>query len=118
LFLYGLVSAALASEFHPYIRVAVALTLSLGVLTSVDVVPRLLRGERPLLGTDSRLYSVRGVASLILVVLVTAVTVDLLRATTTLSENVLIVTATLVGAIVVFGPVVGYYYRRSVAQSR
>lgn len=123
LLLYGLTSGvlattALAPDLHLYLRVAVALILSLGVVAAVDVIPRLIRGDRPLLGSDSRLYSVRGVVLLILVILVTALIADLLRATTELSENALIITAVVVGAIVVLGPVVGYYWRQSVAQTR
>ncbi|QLG29811.1 hypothetical protein HUG10_19555 (plasmid) [Halorarum halophilum] len=123
LLLYGLTSAALtttalSADLHPYLRVAVALTLSLGVVAVVDAVPRLIRGDEPLLGVESRLYSVRGVVLIILVILVTAVTADLLRATTTFPETVLILTAVVVGAVVVLGPVIGYYWRQSVAQSR
>lgn len=55
---------------------------------------------------------------LILVILVTALIADLLRATTALSENTLIIMAVVVGAIVILGPVVGYYWRQSIAQSR
>jgi hypothetical protein len=105
-------------DLHLYLRVAVALILSLGVFAAVDVIPRLICGDRPLLGSDSRLYSVRGVVLLILIILVTALIADLLRATTELSENALIITAVVVGAIVVLGPVVGYYWRQSVAQTR
>lgn len=123
LLLYGLVSGVLtatvpASDLHPYVRAAVALTLSLGFVVAIDVVPRLIRGDRPLLETSSRLYSIRGMVLLILVILVTASVADLLRAITTLPESVLTLTAIVVGAIVIFGPVVGYYWRQSVVQSR
>lgn len=122
LLLYGLVSAALAttapvSELHLYLRVAVALTLSLGVIAAVDVVPRLIRGDRPLLDEESRIYSIRGVVLVILVILATALIADLLRAITTLPENVLVNTAIVAGIIVVLGPVVGYYWRQSLVQS-
>jgi len=122
LLLYGVISAALATELargvQPYLRVAVALALSLGVVAALDVVPRLVQGDRPLVAKDSRLYSVRGVALLILVVLSTALIADVLRATTTLSETVLVNAAVVAGVVVVLGPVVGYYWRQSVAGSR
>ena len=116
LLLYGLVAAALEPRFHPYVRAAGALAISLGVVAAADVVPRLIRGDRPLLSTESRLYSVRGLALLTLIILVTAVTADWLRTTTTLSESVVTLTGVVVGATVVLGPVAGYYWRRSVAQ--
>jgi len=123
LLLYGLVAGVLAttppaSDFHPYLRTAVALALSLGVVAAIDVVPRLIRGDRPLVEKNSRLYSIRGVVLLILVILVIASVADLFRATTTLSESVLTSTAIVIGAIVVFGPLVGYYWYQSVARSR
>ena len=116
LLLYGLVAAALEPRFHPYVRAAGALAISLGVVAAADVVPRLIRGDRPLLSTESRLYSVRGLALLTLIILVTAVTADWLRTTTTLSESVVTLTGVVVGATVVLGPVAGSSWRRSVAQ--
>lgn len=113
LLLYGLVASALAPRFHPYIRVAGALVVSLGIIAVVDILPRLFRGERPLIDTDSRLYSVRGLALLTLIILVTAVTADWLRTATTLPESLVTITGFVVGTIVVLGPVVGYYWRRS-----
>lgn len=116
LLMYSLIAAALEPRFHPYARVAGALAISLGLIAAVDVLPRLIRGERPLLSTDSRLYSVRGLALLTLIILVTAVTADWLRAATRLPEVVVTITGFVVGAIVVLGPVAGYYWRRSAAQ--
>jgi len=55
---------------------------------------------------------------LILLILVTAVTVDGLRATTTLSEIIVTIVGVFVGTIVILGPVVGSYWRGSVGQSR
>lgn len=122
LLLYGLISGALATtalaaNLHLYVRVVVALTLSLGAVAVVDTVSHLIRSDKPLFGVESRLYSVRGVVLLILLMLVTAVTADLLRATTTLSETVLILTAFVISGFVILGPVIGYYWRQSVAQS-
>ncbi|WP_276259889.1 hypothetical protein [Haloglomus litoreum] len=113
LLLYGIVATALAPRFHPYTRVAGALVISLGIIAAADVLPRLFRGDRPLLDTDSRLYSVRGLALLTLIILVTAVTADWLRTATTLSESLVTIAGFVVGVIVVLGPVVGYYWRRS-----
>ena len=92
------------------------MAISLGLIAVVDVLPRLIRGERPLLTTDSGLYSVRGLALLTLIILVTAVTVSWLRAATGLPESVVTITGFVVGAVVVLGPVAGYYWQRSVAQ--
>jgi len=118
LFLYALTAGALEPRFHPYLRVIAALAVSLGIVAAVDGIPRLVRGDRPILDTDSRLYSVRGLAVFILLILVTAVTVDGLRATTTLSEIIVTIVGVFVGTIVVLGSVVGYYWRGSVGQSR
>lgn len=116
LVLYGAVTAALDSQLHRYVRVVAALTVSLGVIAVADVLPRLVRGERPLFSTDGRLYSVRGVVLLILIVLVTAVTIDWLRAATTLPESLVTLTGFVVGALVVLGPIAGYYWRHSTAR--
>lgn len=118
LLLYGVVAGALAPRFTPYLRVFVALALTLGIIGAIDILPRLVRGDRPILDTDSRLYSVRGLALLVLIILVTAVTADWLRTTTTLSETAVTITGFGAGVILVLGPVAGYYWRRSAAQPR
>ncbi len=91
------------------------MAISLGLIAAVDVLPRLIRGKQPLLTTDSRLYSVRGLALLTLIIFVTAVTADWLRAAPSLPEVGVTITG-FVGAVVVLGPVAGYYWRRAVAQ--
>lgn len=118
LLLYGFIATALEPRFHPYVRVVGALVVSLGVVAAADVIPQLVRGDRPLLSTDSLLYSVRGVALLILIILVTAVTADWLRTATTLPESLVAVTGFVVGAIVVLGPVAGYYWRQAATRPR
>ncbi|MFC7138002.1 hypothetical protein ACFQRB_19175 [Halobaculum litoreum] len=115
LLLYGLIAEALTPRFHPYLRAAAALALALAAIGAVDVGPRLIRGDRPLLDTDSRLYSVRGLALLTLLILVTAITADGLRAATTLPETVVTLAGFAVGVLVVLGPIAGYYWRRSAA---
>lgn len=118
LLLYGFVATAFVPRFHPYVRVIGALVISLGVIAAVDVIPRLIRGDRPLLSTDSRLYSVRGLALLILIILVTAVAADWLRTATTLPGSLVAIMGFVVGAVVVLGPVAGYYWQRSAAGPR
>lgn len=113
LLLYGGVASALAPRFDPYLRVLVALLISVAVFAVVDTLPAAIRGERPLIHTRSRLYSVRGVVSLILIVLVTAVTIDWLRAMTALSEGLVTLVGFTTGVVVVLGPIAGYYWRRS-----
>jgi hypothetical protein len=113
LLLYGGMASALAPRFDPYLRVLVALLISVTVFAVGDILPAVIRGNRPLIDTDSRLYSVRGVVSLILIILVTAVTIDWLRAMTALSEVIVTLVGFTTGVVVVLGPIVGYYWRRS-----
>lgn len=113
LLLYAALASALEPRFAPYVRVVVALFASAAVFAAVDVLPALVRGERPLVDVDSRLYSVRGLIALISIVLVTAVTVDWLRGSTSLSGPVVTLAGVVVGITVVLGPIAGYYWRRS-----
>lgn len=113
LLVYGVVATAIAPRFTAYLRVLAALFISIGIFGAVDILPALARRERPVLDTESRLYSVRGLVILISLVLVTAVTADWLRAATVLSEIVVIAIGIAVGIAVVLGPVVTYYWRRS-----
>jgi hypothetical protein len=113
LLLYATVASALATRFDPYLRVLAALGVSVVVFGGVDVLTSLIRGDRPLVGADGRLYSVRGLIVLVLVILVTAVTIDGLRGTTAFSEPVGTLLGFVVGVAVVLGPVVGYYWRRA-----
>lgn len=113
LLLYGLVASALAPRLDPYFRVLGTLLVSVAVFAVVDVLPALVRSERPLIAANSRLYSVRGLILLILLILVTAVTADWLRRATDLSDVVVTVTGFVAGVAVVLGPVAGYYWRRS-----
>lgn len=115
LLLYGSVASALAPQFSPYLRVLGGLVISVAVFATVDILAALARRERPGIDADSRLYSVRGLVLLISIILVTAVTVDWLREVTARSEVVVTVAGFVVGITVVLGPVVGYYWRRSVA---
>ncbi|WP_276258550.1 hypothetical protein [Haloglomus litoreum] len=119
LLIYGVVTGALGAfipQFHPYLRVVAGLGLTLGILGAVDVLPQLIRGGGLALDTNSYLYSVRGLVWLSLIILLTALIADLLRATTTLPDTVAIITGFAVGVVLVLGPVVGYYWRRSTAQ--
>lgn len=113
LMLYFLVVAAVAPVLQPYLRVVVGLAVAIGVFAALDVGPALARGESPTIDADSALYSVRGLILLILFVLVAGVTLDALRATTSLSDTWQTVGAVGVAVLVVFGPVVGYYWRGS-----
>ena len=60
LLVYGFVATAIAPGFGPYPRVLAALVVSVVVFAALDILPALARGKRPLVDTDSRLYSVRG----------------------------------------------------------
>ena len=94
----------------------VALAISLGVFAALDVVKARLRSDSAdasTFGEGSRLYAVRGLLVLYLFFLVTAGAAEVLRATTGLSDTVVVLSGALVAAVVVFGPLVGYYYRRS-----
>jgi hypothetical protein len=113
LFLYGLVATAIAPRFMPYPRVLAALAVAIVIFGALDILPPLVKGERPLIDSESRLYSVRGLVMLISIVLVTAVTIDWLRATTAFSEVVVTVAGFTVGIAIVVGPLVAYYWRRS-----
>ncbi len=113
LLLYGFVVTAIAPRFGPYPRVVAALVVNIVVFAALDILPALARGKRPLVDRDSRLYSVRGLIVLILIVLVTAVTADWLRATTSFSEIVVTGIGVVTGSAAVLGPVVVYYWRRS-----
>lgn len=115
LLVYGLVATAIAPRFMPYPRVLAALAVTIFIFGALDILPALARGERPLLDTESRLYSVRGLVMLISVVLVTAVTVDWLRAVTAFSEAVVTATGFSLGVAVVIGPLAIYYWQRSSA---
>lgn len=63
--LYGLASAvlattALAPGLHLYLRIAVALVLSLGVVAAVDVILRLIRGDQPPSGQTAAFIQYEG----------------------------------------------------------
>jgi hypothetical protein len=111
--LYFLVVAAVAPVLHPYLRAVVGLTVALAVFALLDVAPALARGESPRIDADSALYSVRGLVLLIVFVLVAGLALDTLRAATTLSGIGLTVGAVGIAVLLVFGPVVGYYWRGS-----
>lgn len=113
LMLYFVVVTAVAPVLHPYLRVVVGLVVAGAVFAALDVVPALVRGESPTIDEDSALYSVRGLVLLIVFVLVAGLTLDALRATTDLSDTWQTVAAVGVAVLVVFGPVVGYYWRGS-----
>lgn len=113
LLLYGLVASALAQRFDPYLRVLAALGVSVATFATVDILPALLRRERPTIDANSRLYSVRGLVLLVMIILVTAVSVDWLRRATALSEVAVTVIGFVIAVAVVMGPLVGYYWHRS-----
>lgn len=115
LLLYGFVATAIAPRFTPYPRVVAALVVSIIVFAALDMLPALARGNRPLIDTNSRIHSVRGLIVLILIVLVTAVTADWLRVTTDFAEVAVTMIGVVVGSVVVLGPVVAYHWRRSEA---
>lgn len=113
LLIYGLAAAAIAPRATAYPRALAALFLTVLVFGALDILPALVRGDRPLLDTESRLYSIRGLVMLTLIILVTAVTADWLRATTAVPDVVAIVTGFAAGVAVVLGPPVAYFWRRS-----
>lgn len=117
LLLYGVLATALAPRFTPYPRVLAALAVSVVLFGALDALPALVRGERPLLDTDGRLYSVRGLVALVGIVLVTAVTADWLRAAAGASDVVATAAGVALGVAVVLGPVVAYYWRRSLEET-
>ena len=86
---------------------------SLAVFAALDAAQTVLGGDLSFLGEGSRLHAVRGLLVLYLLLLVTAGTGELLRATTGLSNTAVVLTGFVVATLVVFGPLVGYYYRRS-----
>jgi len=92
----------------------VGLVASLAVFGALDAAEAALGGDLTFLGDGSRLHAVRGLLVLYLLLLATAGTAELLRVTTGLSNTTVVVTAFVVAVVVVFGPLVGYYYRRSV----
>lgn len=93
---------------------ASAFVASVGIFAALDTAEALLGGETPTFGEGSRLYAVRGLLVLYLLIVVLAGVAELLRTTTRLSDTTVVVTAFVVAVVVVFGPLVGYYYRRSV----
>lgn len=117
LLLYGLLATGLAQMFSPYTRVGLALVGAVAVFAAMDLLPGVARGEFPSLDTDGMLYSVRGVVLLVLFVLVMAVTLDGLRAGTGFGEATVTFVSVVVAIAVVFGPVVGYYWRRSLRRA-
>ena len=113
LILYSLIASMLSTAYSPYLRVAIALVIAVGIFLAVDLVRATLRGKPLSVTEEWALYSVRGLVLLILFVLVTAVTVDGFRSATGVPEVALVPLAVAFGAVVVFGPVVGYYWFRS-----
>lgn len=114
LMLYFIVVMAVAPALDPYVRVVVGVLVASVVFAALDVGPALVRGESPTLGPDSALYSVRGVILLIVFVLVAGLALDGLRAATSLSEVGLSLGAVGIAVLLVFGPLVGYYWRASI----
>lgn len=115
LLLYSLVANVLGGTFGigTLQGAVVALVVSLGVFAALDTVEALLGGDRPTFREGSRLYAVRGLLVLYLFFAVTAGAAELLRATTALTDTAVVLTGALVAVVVVFGPLVGYYYRQS-----
>jgi hypothetical protein len=113
LILYSLIASMFSSVYGPYLRVGIALIIAIGIFLAVDLVRAIRRGGPLSITEDWALYSVRGLILLILFVFVTAVAVDGFRSVTGIPEVALVPLAVAVGAVVVFGPVVGYYWRRS-----
>ena len=92
----------------------VGMVASVAVFGALDAVETALGGELSFLGEGSRLHAVRGLLVLYLFFLVAALGAEGLRATTGLSATAVALTGAVVALVVVFGPLVGYYYRRSV----
>lgn len=113
LILYSLVASMLPAAYGPYLRIGIALVIAVGIFLALDLLRATLRGEPLSITEEWALYSVRGLVLLILFVLVTAVAVDSFRSVTGIPESILVPLAVAVGAVVVFGPAVGYYWRRS-----
>ena len=86
---------------------------SLAVFAALDAAESALGGDLTVLGEGSRLHAVRGLLVLYVFFLVTAGAAELLQATTGLSDTAVVLTGALVAVLVVFGPLVGYYYRQS-----
>jgi hypothetical protein len=86
---------------------------SLAVFAVLDATEAALGGDLTFLGRGSRLHAVRGLLVLYLFFLVTAGAAGALDANTALPAVVVVLTGALVATLVVFGPLVGYYYRRS-----
>lgn len=93
--------------------VVVGLVASLAVFGALDAAEAALGGDLTFLGEGSRVHAVRGLLVLYLFFLVTALGAEGLRASTGLSDTAAVMTGALVAVVVVFGPLVGYYYRRS-----
>lgn len=118
LILYSLIASMIPIAYGPYLRVGIALLVAVGIFFTVDLVRAILREESLSITEEWALYSVRGLVLLILFVFVTAVAVDGFRSTTVVPEVALVPLAVAVGGVVVFGPVVGYYWRRSLTAAR
>ncbi|MDZ7747004.1 MAG: hypothetical protein U5K28_11025 [Halobacteriales archaeon] len=118
LLLYSLIASIIPIAYSPYLRGGLALLVAVGIFFAVDLVRVFLREESFSITEEWTLYSVRGLVLLILFVFVTAVAVDGFRSTTVVPEVALVPLAVAVGAVVVFGPVVGYYWRRSLTAVR
>lgn len=80
---------------------------------ALDAAESALGGNLTFLGGGSRLHAVRGLLVLYLLLLVTAGVAELLRATTRFSGTAVVLAGFVVAVLVVFDPLVGYYYRRS-----
>lgn len=113
LILYSLIASMVPTAYGPYLRVGITLMIAVGIFFAVDLVRVVFQGEPLSITDDWALYSVRGLVLLILFVFVTAVAVDGFRSVTAIPEVALVPLAVAVGAAVVFVPVVGYYWRRS-----
>lgn len=85
---------------------------SVAVFAVLDGLEAALGGD-PFLGEGSRLHAVRGLFVLYLFFLVTTGAAGALDANTALPAVVVVLAGALVATLVVFGPLVGYYYRRS-----
>ncbi|WP_115863740.1 hypothetical protein [Halorussus litoreus] len=96
-----------------YLGGVVALLVTLVAVLALDAVPALVRGQTPSFGEGSYFYAGRGLLTLVGFLLVTAVFVDWLRTSAAFPEWLAVLVGALGAAVLVFGGLVAYYWRRA-----
>jgi quinol-cytochrome oxidoreductase complex cytochrome b subunit len=116
LLLYSLLAGWVADalSLSTLVGGVVGMVGAVAVFAALDVVEVAVGGDLTFLGEGSRLHAVRGLFVLYLFFLVAAGTAGALDTNTALPVTVVVLTGAVVATLVVFGPLVGYYYRRSV----